>query len=1061
MLSFSKPNQLTMKHLLIISLLLVAPCLSAQIIYEGTHVDPLGNEDNYSIALPSDIGWADDYFIGGTHMYNYMTSRLKRVDILGNILWDNDLLFFDEAGLSKPNRTLHVEDSPFWLGGSVIGVGNVSEDGLIYGVKENGAVVQPLQFELDIPFGSIDPNVDEIVHIDEVIDPNGNLGWIVVGNTKLSSLGANRSVLLSYISGTGAVLWTMHLGSPNDGSPNDWDYGSNVLHIPGKGFFVSGSGNIYDPVSMSYKQGALATLIHYDGTVTWHRIYTHSIESYNTVSASAFYDETLGQIFQIANGQGDPTFFENGFSLNVFKVGEGSILPEYSRNFHLENYSLKGMTIQPAQTGDNIAVSGFVKMPAPPAGSPAWPNGLTEYDRPPFLMEFERLANSASTVMWNKVYPVESLGYGLSTGDDYEIYSNFNQPIFYHPEMLTQNIDSATYTLIGLHAGYSGFDLEFIHTDIHGNAQCDEETLDIIEVVKQMDVITDYMVEFFDYRLVGLPFDITANIAANIPCDICDPSLSMTVVADCEEVTLSLVYAGSIASVCLHINWGDGTTDDVPASDVITHVFAAGFTGGDVCVTSFCCGFSGIGPMDYNCLPIPLPADCDCGHCHPFVSVCQNDFYSSAVQLDNPSAYPLSELTIGILLLFPDCEGGCADAPYSVHVSLGSILTSSFFGSCLDNYSIEYVVDGVVVATQGCGLYAPIDLPVATAGDHVLEVVLTNCSNPACVDVRTRSFSVGNCVPPETPRFKIVDSSPSESICESIFNCTKNLSPLTQPAACMDISWIIDGVEIPGGFLSLAKCFSWGCHTVQMKMFCIADPTIFTLSDPQTFCCGLIEIGPIVLLETSPAWLPYYYPLYAGIDSSCNLLIEIGSPLAEIGVSNTFNIFEGIGIPPEPEIGIPPEPEFDGLEFQISLSQNNIAVGNIWTTGGATSIWTTGGATSIWTDGPIHGVWQSGDAGGVWTNDNATSLLSLNLADPANTWSNLNLDGNTPVQVCVEIIGPDWLVANSNGLLQHCQDVYPCATQSASTCPSDIDGDGLVATLDLLLFLSDFGTTCQ
>lgn len=52
-------------------------------------------------------------------------------------------------------------------------------------------------------------------------------------------------------------------------------------------------------------------------------------------------------------------------------------------------------------------------------------------------------------------------------------------------------------------------------------------------------------------------------------------------------------------------------------------------------------------------------------------------------------------------------------------------------------------------------------------------------------------------------------------------------------------------------------------------------------------------------------------------------------------------------------------------------------------------------------------------------------------------------------------------MANSNGLLQHCQDVYPCATQSASTCPSDIDGDGLVATLDLLLFLSDFGTTCQ
>ena len=123
----------------------------------------------------------------------------------------------------------------------------------------------------------------------------------------------------------------------------------------------------------------------------------------------------------------------------------------------------------------------------------------------------------------------------------------------------------------------------------------------------------------------------------------------------------------------------------------------------------------GIGPIDFNCLPITLPDDCDCGSCLPFVTVCQNDFYSVAEQLDDPSAEPLSDITIGTLLLFPECEGGCADAPYSVHVTLGSIITS-FFGNCLDSHSIEYLIDGVVVATQGCGLYAPIDLACCYSG---------------------------------------------------------------------------------------------------------------------------------------------------------------------------------------------------------------------------------------------------------------------------------------------------------------------------------------------------------
>ena len=62
-----------MKNLLIISLLLAAaPCISAQTIYEGTHKS-FGHEDNYSITLPSELGWSDDYFIGGTHWQSAST----------------------------------------------------------------------------------------------------------------------------------------------------------------------------------------------------------------------------------------------------------------------------------------------------------------------------------------------------------------------------------------------------------------------------------------------------------------------------------------------------------------------------------------------------------------------------------------------------------------------------------------------------------------------------------------------------------------------------------------------------------------------------------------------------------------------------------------------------------------------------------------------------------------------------------------------------------------------------------------------------------------------------
>ena len=327
-------------------------------------------------------------------------------------------------------------------------------------------------------------------------------------------------------------------------------------------------------------------------------------------------------------------------------------------------------------------------------------------------MEFERLDSSetgAPTVIWNRVYPVPSNNYGTTFGDDFEVFGNITQPLFYHPEMTTKSEDSLTYTLIGLREVVSdpnSFDLEFIHTDLSGDAHCEEIELEVHEIVSLIDAVTNISYEQKDYVLQNAPHICDSNSPLLIPCDICDPVFTLTATNDCDEATLSLLYDGDISDICLNIVWPDGMTESIPAVDTITHEFADGFTGGTVCVTAQCCEFIGVGPSYTQCVVLTLPDDCDCGHCHPFVTVCQNDFYSVAEQLDDPSAEPLSDFTIGTLLLFPPCVGGCADAPYSIHVTLGSIITS-FFGSCLDHYSIEYVVDGVVVAIQGCGEYAP------------------------------------------------------------------------------------------------------------------------------------------------------------------------------------------------------------------------------------------------------------------------------------------------------------------------------------------------------------------
>ena len=110
--------------------------------------------------------------------------------------------------------------------------------------------------------------------------------------------------------------------------------------------------------------------------------------------------------------------------------------------------------------------------------------------------------------------------------------------------------------------------------------------------------------------------------------------------------------------------------------------------------------------------------------------------------------------------------------------------------------------------------------------------------------------------------------------------------------------------------------------------------------------------------------------------------------------------------------------------------------------------------------------WISGTGGGMSNLDNAYSpewnascIIEGCTYDNA---CNFSPGANTDNGSC------EWLTCENLGCTYEGADNYhPETTQddgscifSASTCPSDLNQDGSVATSDLLLFLSDFGTLC-
>ena len=112
-------------------------------------------------------------------------------------------------------------------------------------------------------------------------------------------------------------------------------------------------------------------------------------------------------------------------------------------------------------------------------------------------------------------------------------------------------------------------------------------------------------------------------------------------------------------------------------------------------------------------------------------------------------------------------------------------------------------------------------------------------------------------------------------------------------------------------------------------------------------------------------------------------------------------------------------------------------------------------------------LWISGTGGGMTNLDNSFSpvwnasctLEGCTYANACNYSAIANLDNGS----C------EWLSCHTEGCVyEDAENYHPEATQddgscvfSASSCPSDLDQDGTVATTDLLLFLADFGANCM
>ena len=966
----------------------------------------VGDENHYSITRPANL--EDDFLVVGTHRFSSAAwgsfgryARQKRVKPDGELFWDHYMMA-DEM----ENRAMHVISSDWGGGvGTVFGfMDEGSPEALIYGLNDMGDVVNPSKL-INAAAGT----EDATTFLSGIACSDG--GWLAVGEWKN---GSDRSGLAVKFTMAGAIEWSVHIDAPTPTPGVDYDALNHVLEIENGGYFIGGSGNFVDP-SGNTQQGALAGMLTLDGVMTWGRTYVHSDFTYESVAATAVQTGS-GKLYQIVNGNLDP----NGFSVHQIDLTNGGLSDPDGRNLYIQEHPMKVMSARPHPTNPNhFVVGGFLEVDMNDIGyQPNDPPmyGIMAGDRAPFLMEINPTTGvSLPFMQWHQVYDVPSTSFGFSGAlDRYNVFSNSNtQPQIFHPEMLWSNT-AEEYHLIGYREDSSApseFNLEFIAANNSGDTECPTYQANILEVMKT--TAQNFQVFFSpkDYDIIPFEAEIFDYPNVVIPCDACFPDVSVTEVSvTCDGITLTVTpFDDDPANVCYDVDWGDGTSTSANGAATLSHDWVSDFSSFDVVVSPFCCDIPLLTGINHN-ITVVAPEGCDCEDCTPLLLVCQVDFEEPTI------SYPSSGLDFGYEMIYTsifDCPSGCDEAPYSISASLSNFMGYPFGPNCLDDVSGQWLLDGVVVGGFPCEGYAPITLTVMDEGTHELVVVLTDCADELCSNSMSRTVEVGSCIPPSHPRFQTFDFAILP--CPA-FKCPRSFSPLQSTCSSMESEWFIDGAFAAPGDISFSNCFDWGWHDVELRYTC-PESGLTNSAVEELYCGPVISTIPEVLLSSSE-WLPAYFSIDAVVGEDCGL--EITGPWPNDPTS-TFNPFQPIAITlPIDSVDVP------AMNSTMTAGAFEWAIRTMSTEGEVVSTYyqTENGATSSW-DGSIR------------------------------TSSNVEEIG----QVCFELTGPDWLVANSSEAIEFCIDVDDC--ELPFTCDADLNGDAFVTVIDLLLVLEDFGTACN
>lgn len=989
-----------------------------------THYESLTNENHYTVAYPDD--WNGDYFVIGTRDMTGVPplkkAFMKRIDADGTIVWEQ---LMPTPGYH--NTAFHVDES-YWGGGSVTVAGfesiGPSQRAIIYGVQDDGTILNPLLLEANVDNLTSNSMFMHLISTDPSgPSPTGDpledgSGWIAVGSQH-PNFDIDKNGLVVRYTASGTLAWARHIATPNDNNPNiDFDAINHVVEVPDVGFFLSGSGNFEDG---TYRQGALAMMLNYQGEVKWRKVYSHSPDAFSTVAASATYTDD-GELYQITNGQGDSSFLENGFSIHRFNPITGDLVADHSNHFHLDPTAMKAMTVRNHKTNPTVLmVSGFIEIPNCENDIAC---GLVAGDHPPFLMQINQEVedDTIPLVDWHHIYDVPSTSYGAS-GDYFDVFSNINQPYIYHPEMMLPLSDTSGYLIAGLHThpiGPGDYDLELILTDQAGFTQCPTFQTEILTMPAEPIIQMIGSVEHAYYHLTPF-FPQTQVWQSNpIPCDECEiPEL--TYQYSCDSLFLNItLLSGDPSNLCFEVNYGDGSpVESYNGEQFIVHAWENGFTGGEICVTSWCCDDLS-GTPETQCFTVTLPDDCDCPHCTPFLKACQINLESpiepygaSPFDDEDDDEYPFS--VIDIFTSIMECPYGCDEAPYEVKLSLGNLVFNTLFSNCLNNVSVKWYVDGTLVGETPCYNYQSITIELDDPGTYSIVANLTNCDDEICIDEIFSSITVGDCIVPPNPKIHI-DELINDDDCPYP-KCRVGFCPEQPTCSTMISAWYVDGAYYASGSFCIELCLNWGFHTIELRYTCTT--TGETSSAIEYIYCGPpYVIGP-VLIDIAPDWLPQYFPMSAEIDTDCNLKIDFGNMDTE--VTGTFSPFQSIG-----------ESTFEGFLDGIDPSEKFFS----WR---------------------ISAIEENGNENIIvehnsFSNTPLTSFTN-DLITVKDTFDQL-------ISLKFELTGPDWLVSQTNpGTLSYEIPVSDCPP--TVICASDIDGDSYVNINDLLALLSDFGTACE